>query len=193
MDLTEKTLRENEIFAGHLLHVFNDEVELPNGDTAHREVVRHPGGATVCAITENMEIALVRQYRYPYGEEVLELPAGKLEPGEDPAEAARRELREETGLVANELLPLGMIYPTPGYTDEIIYAYMSIGAAQQAQDLDPDEFINVVYMPVDRAIEMVLQNELPDAKSQIAILKAYLIVTTFAESVKQAAAAAEAE
>lgn len=193
MDLQEKTLKENEVFHGHLLHMFNDEVELPNGDISHREVVRHPGGATVCAITEDMEIALVRQYRYPYGEEILELPAGKLEPGEDPAEAARRELKEETGLIADELLPLGTIYPSPGYTDEIIYAYLSIGAKQGEQQLDTDEFVNVVYIPVDKALGMVVENELPDAKSQIAILKAYIIVTTFAESVKQAAMAAEAE
>lgn len=193
MDLQEKTLKENEVFHGHLLHMFNDEVELPNGDISHREVVRHPGGATVCAITEDMEIALVRQYRYPYGEEILELPAGKLEPGEDPAEAARRELKEETGLIADELLPLGTIYPSPGYTDEIIYAYLSIGAKQGEQQLDTDEFVNVVYVPVDKALGMVVENELPDAKSQIAILKAYIIVTTFAESVKQAAMAAEAE
>ena len=193
MDLEEKTLKENEVFSGRLLHMFNDEVELPNGDISRREIVRHPGGATVCAITENMEIALVKQFRYPYGEEVLELPAGKLEPGEDPMETARRELKEETGLVADELLPLGMIYPSPGYTDEIIYAYMTIGAKQEAQELDPDEFVNVIYMPVEKAVEMVLQNELPDGKSQIAILKAYLIVTTLAETVKATAMSAEAE
>lgn len=176
MKLNEKTLAENEIFAGRLLHVFNDVVELPNGDKTKREVVRHPGGATVCAIDREMNVTFVRQFRYAYGKDILELPAGKLEPGEDPSVCAKRELREETGLIADELLPLGTVYPSPGYTDEVIYLFLAINVHQEQQQLDKDEFVNVEKMHFGEAIQLVMQGELPDGKSQVALLKSYMIL-----------------
>lgn len=192
MKLDEKTLEKNEVFAGRLIHVFNDVIELPNGDKSKREVVHHPGGATVCAIDKDMNVTLVRQYRYAYGKVILELPAGKLEPNEDPYAAAMRELREETGLVAGELLPLGTVYPSPGYTDEIIYLYLAINVKQEEQDLDHDEFVNVEKMQFGQAIQMVMQGEIPDAKTQVALLKSYLILDELNKKAAEVMAAEEA-
>ena len=182
MDLKEKTLRSNEVFAGRLLHVFDDEVELPNGHTSRREVVRHTGGACVCAVNAAMDVAFVRQFRYAYAEAVLELPAGKVEKGEDPYQCALRELREEVGLVADQLVPLGALYPSPGYTDEIIYMYLAINADPAEQDLDPDEFVEVEYIPLGDAVNMVMHSEILDAKTQIALLKTYIMLQVLGEN-----------
>lgn len=184
MTLEEKTTKRNEVFGGHLIQVYNDEVELPNGDLTHREVVHHPGGASICAIDPDLNVYFVRQFRYPYAKPVLELPAGKLEKGEDPYEAAMRELHEETGLVAEELLPLGEVYPSPGYTDEVIYLYLAIHFDQDAPKPDKDEFLHLEKMPFTQAVNMVMKGELKDGKSQIAILKAYMVL----DQLNQAAA-----
>lgn len=176
MDLTEKTKQVNQIYDGKLLKVYSDDVELPNGKDAKREVVRHPGGATVCAIDEAMNVTFVRQFRYAYNSEVLELPAGKIEPGEPPMETAARELAEEVGLKADMLLPMGEAYPSPGYTDEIIYMYLALNAYPAEQNLDNDEFLNVEKIYIGDALQMVLKGEIKDAKTQIALLKAYLVI-----------------
>lgn len=172
MNLTERTLSSKDIFNGKVLHVIHDEVALPDGKHTMREVVRHPGGVCVAAIDSDNNLLFVRQFRYPYGETVLELPAGKLEPGSTPLENGRRELLEETGAVGYSYVSLGQVYPSPGYTDEIIHLYAcrvkSVGDAQP----DEDEFLNVEKIPFVKAAEMVLNNRVFDAKTQIAVLKA---------------------
>lgn len=171
MELFEKTLKSQDIFEGKVIHVMLDEVELENGDTAMREIVAHPGGVCVAAIDENNELFFVRQFRYPYKEVTLELPAGKLEKGSTPLENGKRELLEETGAVGREYMSLGKLYPSPGYCGEIIHLYFCKVDHYEKQQLDSDEFLNVEKIHIDRAVEMVLNNELPDSKTQVAVLK----------------------
>ena len=185
MLLTEKTLSSKDIFNGRILHVIHDEVELEDGTTSLREVVRHPGGVCVAAIDENDCLLFVRQFRYPYGEVVLELPAGKLEKGSTPLENGKRELLEETGAVGYSYISLGQVYPSPGYTDEIIHLYAcrvrSVGEARP----DEGEFLNVERIPVLKAAEMVLNNRVFDAKTQIAVLKAAALLQSGRLSLKR--------
>ena len=172
MQLTEKTLSSKDIFNGKILHVIHDEVELEDGSRAMREVVRHPGGVCVAAIDDDNNMLFVRQFRYPYGEVVLELPAGKLEKGSTPLENGKRELLEETGAVGYSYVSLGQVYPSPGYTDEIIHLYACRVKAVGDAMPDEGEFLNVEKIPVIKAAEMVLNNRVFDAKTQIAVLKA---------------------
>ncbi len=172
MQLTEKTLSSKDIFNGKILHVIHDEVELEDGSRALREVVRHPGGVCVAAIDDDNNMLFVRQFRYPYGEVVLELPAGKLEKGSTPLENGKRELLEETGAVGYSYVSLGQVYPSPGYTDEIIHLYACRVKAVGDAMPDEGEFLNVEKIPVIKAAEMVLNNRVFDAKTQIAVLKA---------------------
>ena len=172
MQLTEKTLSSKDIFNGKILHVIHDEVELEDGSRALREVVRHPGGVCVAAIDDDNNMLFVRQFRYPYGEVVLELPAGKLEKGSTPLENGKRELLEETGAVGYSYVALGQVYPSPGYTDEIIHLYACRVKAVGDAMPDEGEFLNVEKIPVIKAAEMVLNNRVFDAKTQIAVLKA---------------------
>lgn len=171
MVLTEKTLSSKEIFNGRILHITHDEVELADGSRSMREVVRHPGGVCVAAIDRDDNLLFVRQYRYPYAEVVLELPAGKLEKGSTPLENGKRELLEETGAVGYSYISLGQVYPTPGYTDEIIHLYACRVKEQGESCPDEGEFLNVEKIPYLKAAEMVLNNQVFDAKTQIAVLK----------------------
>lgn len=185
MELWEKLVESEEVYSGKLLHIYRDKVELPNGNQTIREVVRHPGGACVCAIDGDLHVSFVRQYRYPYGMEMLELPAGKLEKGEEPYDTALRELREEAGLTAENLLPLGEAFPSPGYTDEIIYMYLALGAQSLgAQELDHDEFVNVEKIYLGDALSMVLRGEIRDAKTQICLLKSYLVIDNLGSQIE---------
>lgn len=171
MNLTEKTLKKNTIYTGRIINVRNDTALLPNGKTAAREVVEHPGGVTVAALTPEHELLFVRQFRYPYGEELLELPAGKLERGEDPLESGKRELREETGATARDFRDIGKFYPTPGYCGEIIHMYFASSLSFGEQDLDADEFLTMQRIPMEEAVRMVLDNKIRDGKTQAAVLK----------------------
>ena len=171
MELFEKTLKQEYKYEWRILNLRVDEAELPSGRTCVREVVEHNGGVTVAALTNDNELLFVRQFRYPYGEVVLELPAGKLEKGEDPFRAGIRELREETGAVAEKYVDLGVFYPSPGYTSETIHLYGATGLSFKEQQLDEDEFLNVEKIPLSTAVEMVLNNEIPDGKTQAAVLK----------------------
>lgn len=176
MELTEKTLHSEKIFDGRILHIRRDTVELPNGTQATREVVDHPGGVCVLALDGEGRALLVSQFRYPYGQVLRELPAGKLEYGEDPERAAIRELREETGAVAGDFRPLGELYPSPGYCGEIIRMYLARELRFGEMELDEDEFLNVERIPFDRLVEQVLSGEVKDAKTIAAVLKAKLLM-----------------
>lgn len=171
MELFEKTLDSKKIFDGRVLHIVLDEVELPDGKRSKREVVNHPGGECVAALDEDNNLYFVKQFRYPYKEVVLELPAGKLEKGSTPLENGKRELLEETGLEGYSYISLGQVYPSPGYTSEIIHLYACRVKSQGEQKLDEGEFLNVEKIPLNKAVEMVLNNMIPDSKTQIAVLK----------------------
>ncbi len=172
MNLCETTAAQDVRFRGHIINLRVDDAILPNGKHATREVVEHPGGVCVAALTDENELLFVRQFRYPYGEVLLELPAGKLDRnGEDPLSAGQRELREETGATAAVYRSLGKLYPSPGYCDEIIHLYLAQGLTFGDSAPDEDEFLECERIPLERAVEMVLHNEIADAKTQVAILK----------------------
>lgn len=177
MKLFEKTLSSQLIYDGKIIHVHVDQVELENGATAMREVVDHPGGVSVAALTDKNELIFVRQFRYPYKKVLMELPAGKLEPGEDPFEAMKREQMEETGTTGENYVSLGEVYPTGGYCGEIIRLWACrITDDQHTLHLDEDEFLDTVRIPLEEAVEMVCCNQIPDAKTQIGILKTAKLV-----------------
>lgn len=176
MKLFEKTLGSETKFEGHIITVKLDDVELENGSQAKREVVCHNGGVCAAVLTENDELLLVKQFRYPYKEVLLELPAGKLEKGEDPFEAVKREQREETGTTGKGYVFLGNLYPTPGYCGEIIRIWACRVDGSTQQQLDEDEFLEIERIPLKKAVEMVLNNEIPDSKTQVGILKTAALV-----------------
>lgn len=176
MELTERMLSREELFRGRIVTLHVDTVALPNGETATREVVDHPGGVAVLPLDGENQVLTVTQYRYPFGRAMLEIPAGKLEYGEDPERAAIRELREETGAVAGDFRPLGELYPSPGYCGEIIRMYLARELRFGEMELDEDEFLNVERIPFDRLVEQVLSGEVKDAKTIAAVLKAKLLM-----------------
>lgn len=171
MELFEKTLSEKNIYNGRIINVHVDEIELPDGKKSTREVVEHPGGVCVAALSENGTLTFVRQYRYPYHKVLLELPAGKLEKGENPLEAGIRELEEECGLIAEKVIPLGCVYPTVAYCSEIIYLYLGTGLSESKQNLDEGEFLDVEEIALDKAVEMVMNGEISDSKTVALVLK----------------------
>ena len=171
MDLTEKTLKKNYIYEGRIITVRRDDALLPDGSQSIREVVEHPGGVCIAPLTADGELVFVEQFRYPYSEVVLELPAGKLEKGEDPFEAGKRELEEETGCVADNYFDCGKFYPSPGYCGQIIHLYAASGLHKTHMHPDADEFLKVSTIPLDKAVEMVMNNELRDGKTQTLVLK----------------------
>lgn len=176
MDFEEKTIDTREIYQGRIIHVKEDTVRLPNGKTAGRELILHNGGVGVIAVDENQDVLMVRQFRKPYDEVVLEIPAGKLEKDENPYAAGLRELREETGYVAKKCRFIGKSYPSPGYLNEIISLYLAEELEFVGQNLDPEEFLEIEKIPLSRLYDMVMSNEIVDAKTQVAILKAYNIL-----------------
>lgn len=175
MNLTEKTVSQETIFKGKIVTLRVDDAELPNGKLAKREVVEHPGGVTIAALTDDGEMLFVRQFRYPYMQTLLEIPAGKLERGEDPLEAGKREPREETGAVAERYISLGYEYPSPGYCDEVLHLYLATGLTFGEAQPDDDEFLCVERIPLEKAVDMVLAGEIPDGKTQTIILKVAML------------------
>lgn len=173
MDYVEKTVRKKYIYEGKILKLRCDDAELPDGKPCVREIVEHSGGACVLYV-ENGSVLLVRQYRYAYGESLYELPAGKLEKGEDPKAAAARELEEEAGVRAKRLELLFVDYPSPGYTNEKIYIYRAFDGVKTQRRLDEGEFLDAEYVPLDRLEAMLKKGEIRDGKTIIA-LQAYLL------------------
>lgn len=172
MDLTERTLESKTVYEGVIVRVKLDEAQLPNGKKARREVVEHPGGVAILALDREDNVAVVRQYRYPFHKVLLELPAGKLEPGEDPRVCGVRELEEEVGLVADEFIYLGGLYLSPGYSNEVLHLYLARGLRQGACHPDEDEFLEGERIPFARLVDMVMADEIHDAKTVAAVLKA---------------------
>lgn len=176
MDLTERCLRSEAKYDGCLLHVRRDEILLPNGEASVREYFRHGGAVCIVPLTDDGQVVMERQYRYAVGRVITEIPAGKLDaPGEDPLEAAKRELREETGAVAEEWIPLGLFLPAVAYSTEEIYMFAAKGLRFGEQDMDPDEFLEVFTAPLEELAEAVMAGEIPDSKTQAALLRAYLL------------------
>lgn len=172
MGLMEKTVSSEMVYKGSILNLRVDEVELPNGKTVKREVVEHRGAVAVVPLDDKNQLLMVRQYRYPVGKALLEVPAGKLEEGEDPMVCAARELAEETGCEARELKQLFGFYSTPGFTTEKLYVFLARGLKCLDSHPDEDEFIEISRVPLERALEMIDSGEICDAKSIIGILAA---------------------
>jgi ADP-ribose pyrophosphatase len=169
-DLSEHFVSGEEVFSGKLLRVRRDVVRLPDGAQAVREYVRHPGAAVMVALFEDGRVLLERQFRYPHGRDFLELPAGKLEPGEPHLETAKRELLEETGYLAAEWRRLGVMHPSVGYTDEAIELFLAKGLTKKEARLDDGEFLEVLEVPFAEAIAMVRDGRITDAKSIAGLL-----------------------
>ena len=173
-NLTEKQISRTEIYNGAVLKVVRDEVLLPNGKEGIREFCLHVGAVAVIPILDDGRVIMERQYRYAHGRVFFEIPAGKLDSrDEPPLEAAMRELREETGAVAKEFTYLGRIDPSPALMDERIHLYLARGISFTERELDEDEFLDVVKIPLDELYEMVMRGEIADAKTQVAVLKIY--------------------
>ena len=173
MELTEKTVSSELIFDGKVVHLYRDVVELPDGGTSVREIVKHLGAVCVVPVTDDGEIILERQYRYAVGQVLTEIPAGKLDyAGENFASAALRELREETGAVPRELIDLGDFYGSPAIMGERIRMFLARGLSFTERHLDEDEFLDVFRMPLSDAVRAVMNGEIPDGKTQCAILRA---------------------
>lgn len=176
LDLTEKTLSRKEKYAGPLFSVHTDKVLLPNGNTSIREVIEHVDGVAVLPLDERNNVLTVTQYRYVFGRTLLEIPAGKLDPGEDPVTGALRELKEETGAVPDVFLPLGRIIPACGCYSETLHLFLARGLHMEDQCLDPDEFLNVERIPFDEMVHRCMSGEIEDAKTVAAVLKTKVLL-----------------
>ncbi|PRO66761.1 NUDIX hydrolase [Alkalicoccus urumqiensis] len=168
--MEEKTIQSTPIFNGSVIRVHEDEVTLPNGKTSRRELVKHPGAVAVICVTEEGKLVLVKQYRKALEKAIAEIPAGKLEAGEEPAVCAARELEEETGIRASKMRPLGSFYTSPGFADELVYLFLAEGLSQGTVEADEDEFVERMDVTPGEAAEMVLRQEIHDAKTMYALL-----------------------
>lgn len=166
----EKTLSRHTVFMGKILNLRVDDVELPSGRTSKREVVEHMGAVAVVPVTEKGEVLLVRQYRYPVGCELLEIPAGKLEEGEKPLDCARRELSEETGWEAEKWEQLYCYFSSPGFSNEKLYMFCASDLKYKGQHTDEDENLEVVKVPLNRALDMIKEGTIRDGKTIIGLL-----------------------
>ncbi|MCQ2010040.1 NUDIX hydrolase [Sporolactobacillus sp. STSJ-5] len=167
--LTEIKKDSKEIFKGRIVHLFVDQVELPNGETSTREVVKHPGAVAVIAVNKEGKLLLVRQYRYPLNGIIYEIPAGKLEPDENPDDSALRELEEETGYRCKKMEKIASFYSSPGFSDELLHVYFTDSLIEGKQHLDQDEFLEVCAVSLEEAVQMVKDHRIYDAKSVYAV------------------------
>ena len=171
MELWEKTVESQTLFTGHIITVKLDKAELPNGQLAGREVVEHPGGVAILPLFEDGIVSVVRQFRYPFQAVVTELPAGKLERGEEHRPAALRELEEEVGVTCGKLTYLGCLYLSPGFSSEVLHMYLAQELTQGTCHPDEDEFLEVERIPFSQLAEQVMKGEIVDAKTVALVLK----------------------
>ena len=167
-----RVLERREIHDGRVVKLAVERVRLPNGNVAELEVIRHPGAAAAVPLDDAGHVWLVRQYRHATGEWLLEVPAGKLDPGEDPQHCAAREVAEEVGQRPGQLVPLGFIFTTPGFTDEKIWLYLATALEPAGQDLQQDEVLTIERLPFDEAVRLAANGEIRDGKSVCALLRA---------------------
>lgn len=177
MALEEKQIGTKRIYEGKIINLRVDTVLLPNGREALREIVEHVGAVCVVPVLPDGTTYMVRQYRYPFAEAVLEIPAGKLDEGEQVIDAANRELEEEIGMKASELVYMGEFRPSVAYDEEVIHMYLARGLVKTQQHLDDDEFLNIETYPLDEVVSMVMDNKLTDGKTIAAVLKAKMLLT----------------
>ena len=173
MDLTEKTVNKNYLYKGKILSLRRDDALLPDGRPCVREIVEHCPGAAVLYVADG-KISFVRQFRYAYGKVITEIPAGKVEPGEQPLAAALRELKEEAGVVPDEIEPIQVVYPSTGYTDEEIHVFLARGGKTGNSNPDDGEFLSLERIDEDKAKQMLISGEFCDAKTAIALYAYFL-------------------
>ncbi len=176
MHLDEKTVSSEQIFDGKIVKLFVDKAELEDGKVVTREVIKHPGGVCVLPLDDEGNVLFVRQFRYPHKKVLPEIPAGKLEYGENHHECGLRELKEETGCTCDRYDYLGCLIPTPAYDSEVIHMYLARGLHYGEKKPDEGEFLDVERIPLQNAAEMVMNGDILDAKTQIAILKTKLLL-----------------
>ena len=176
LNFYEETTKSERIFEGQIINLRVDTVKLPNGNVSTREVVEHLGGVGIIPITDKQEVIMVRQFRKPLDTVSLEIPAGKLSYGEDPYACGVRELEEETGYKAKKVESLGKIYTSPGFANEILHLYMATDLYKGVFNPDEDEFVETEVIALEKLVQMIMQGEVKDAKSIIAILKAWQMI-----------------
>ncbi len=176
-ELGEVGVSSEDIFKGFILDVKKDIVRLPNGNTASRELIRHIGAVCVVPVTDDGNVIMERQFRYPIDQVITEIPAGKLDSkDEDRLDAIKRELREETGYEADNWIDMGIYYPAPAYSDEKITMYLARGLRRGERELDDDEFLNIIEVPLEELKNDIMSGKITDGKTQVAILKAFQIL-----------------
>ena len=171
MDFSEKTINTDYKFIGEIIKLRVDTVTTPSGNTATRELVEHPGGVAVVALTDDHKIIMEWQYRRPFDRNVYEIPAGKRDIGEDPLSCGKRELEEETGFKAKKFTYLGSMLPTPGFCSEVLHMYVATGLYEGHVKRDQDEFLELEQVPIESVVEKILNGEIVDAKTCVAVLK----------------------
>ncbi|MEX0778649.1 MAG: NUDIX hydrolase [Balneolales bacterium] len=172
LKLVERRIRSEKIYSGELLHVYKDTVKLPNGKESTREWIKHPGASAVLPVFENGDVMLIKQFRYPLSQIFYEVPAGKIDQGEPPGVTSWRELEEETGLVCENMAYAGHFHPAIGFSDEVIYLYVAWGLRETIQNVDSDEFVQLVRMPFREALAMMESGDITDGKTMACIFRA---------------------